>query len=343
MGQTINYYQADALELNEIIELEQYARRRLPGFGGFEPGTELDLFCKRQQLPQLDHFSGLDIGRITIAGTLARSSDPHAQLAVLLAKGETIRALGSFTVYLEFTVNPAAGPVRQRLYLQGRADQVNFGCDLSGRAVVADPKVCVGQIQALIDQTRLPLTIHWRDQQYFLQASANDVVWISRGGSHRENPSGFRYRLDAASLSEALGYLQRVIAAQADKTRYRLDWSVGSVAESGSVLMAKPQHSAALYTAVVNAGLAAQNHELQLLVQLNDLAGLAALQALCDSRDRIFTPLGSYRPDNYNCINFDIVTTQDGHRIQVESKVPVAIDELNRLLGLRLREIPARL
>jgi hypothetical protein len=343
MGQTIDYFQADTLGLNEIIELEQLARRRLPEFRGFEPGTELDLFCKREQLPQLEHFSGLAIGRVTIAGTLVRSSDPQAQLAQLLAKGEAIRALGSFTVYLEFTANPPAGPVRQRLYLQGRNDQVSFGCELSGRTVTADPEACAGQIQTLIDQTRLPLIIHWRDPHYFLRASANDVVWISRGGSTRENPSAFRYRLDAASLSEAQCYLQRIIAAQQGKTRYRLDWSVSSFADASSFLTAQPQQSAALYTAVVNAALSAQSHELQLMVQLNDLTGLAALQALCDSKDRIFTPLGSYRPDNYNHVNFDIVTTRDGHRIQVESRAPVAIGELNRLLGLRLREIPARL
>ena len=342
MGTTLSYRGRDRLDFAAVRGVFDRCRK-IPGFNAWDPEERLHAYFTRDTLDAgILPAGGARIEGVDVKGKLGRGAPFEVFREIVTTRAATVSAVGRLVLQValrERESHPTKGTDVASIVLS--PGPVQFWYTAGGSKVALDLAYREAFMRSLAESSLLPLEVYTADDGFHLAHSRGGELKITRGGVDGENPSGFQVSVDGVSPLEMVDFLEEFLATHA---RRSFDYKWLAWPNYDDRLRPVPEGPHVLH-AVVDAALPAERYEIHVVFRLPELGGLEDLRAMCGPKDQVFVTLGYFEWSSGDMIGsapvvVDVVTSAEGYRITVDSRVPLDVEEFAGMLGLGLDDTP---
>jgi hypothetical protein len=337
MAETCSYRSETLLSVPELAEFDRRLSREVNGYLGFEPGSCQNVYLEDlESLPELPALTGAKLGRTVIFGRLR--GEPWDAFREVLWRAPQLLPSENSEVQVGFEERESRQGARAYDTVSStfRAGQPFFCYGANGSRVAKEPSYARSFLAEVIEALELPLELTTEGEEYFLRHSRGGTLHLPRKGSRNQNPKAFHCALDGATGDELADLMQAFLTRFASDKRLNQSWQIWTA----SNLIFKPMPGAEeLYRAVREADFPADQYELHLTVFIEGLEGLDLWQGLVSGETQIFTEVGSVELSKTNWLKTGVVTTSEGHRLDVETRLEMDPAEIEEVLGVKVEQV----
>lgn len=337
MAETCTYRSEGLLSTSLIVDLDSRLSQEMKGYGGFQSGSRQSVYLEAlESLPELPALTGAKLGRTVISGKLA--SEPWDVFREVLRRAPQLFPAESSQVQVGFEERESRQSVRAYDTVSStfRVGKPFFCYGANGSRVAKEPSYARGFLAEVIEALELPLELTTEGEEYFLRHSRGGTLHLSMKGLKNQNPRAFHCEMEGATEDELVDLMQRFLSRFAGEKRFGQSWQIWTA----SNLIFKPIPEAEnLYRSVREAGFPADEYELQTTVFIDGLEGLDLWQGLVSGDTQMFTELGSVELSKTNWLKTGVVTTSEGHRLEVETRLEMDPAEIEEILGVKVEQV----
>jgi hypothetical protein len=340
MAESTFYRSADRLTAEQVTTFGERLGLVLPGFRQAKPGARRSAwFEDLAALPELDKIPGFELGFTRIKGLLSLDVPPFPAFLDILARGkQPIGAQQCLAVSVGFeeSASQQTEDAYDTISASVRKSRVLFDYVANGSRVMRDVEYAREFLQRVITTLDLPISMRTEGDHYFLAHTSGGQLNVSETrGIKGESPAQFRCEMQGVEPEDLVNRMKIFLERFATGKRFDSSWTAWPAT---NFIMKRLPEMADLYRAVREIGFPAQRYFLDASFFLDDFRGIDALRSLCGPGS-IRTPLGGAELNAGNWLNFEIVTSADGHRIEIEARLPIEAAELADQLGMKLEQV----
>jgi hypothetical protein len=205
----------------------------------------------------------------------------------------------------------------------------------NGSKVCADQDYGKSVIQELISCLGLAVTLEEGADFYKLIPTRGELK-ILRGGLFGKNPSAFHYELDVNEPEKLIAMLQTAYEFLGSGKVFECSWScLPRLAEDNPY----KDDVFSFFDLMRQQDLPADSYDLDLQLQVKELADLDVLQTLCRDRDQMYTRLVSFDIDEDDYGELTVQTTKQGHKLQLSMRIAENVEQVAQALGVAFKEV----
>ncbi|MHB0939887.1 MAG: hypothetical protein ACYC6A_26120 [Armatimonadota bacterium] len=316
----------------EIEQICERARQAYSKYRVFQSQTCQHAYLHPGEgLPELGAVKGIRFGSINAMGLLSLKKEPFSDFRQILTQGASIARMGRLILHVGFEEKNSKQTKRgyDVISILIERGKQSWGYSANGSLVSNDPHYCAGFFRRLVEIIQLPLSIREDEQGVHITHTIPGCEY--RGGQQPIYPSGFFCDLPDDSVDQLVSRMEIALQEFASTKRFVYQWDV--LPDLTGRLFQPIPESLELYHMVAAAGFPAERHEVHVDFFMDTIEGVDALQPLCGAKDVIFSHICSFNIDKDRWANLEVETTMQGHRIRLETRLPVDTREIKATLG----------
>jgi hypothetical protein len=337
MSEVFVYVTGQFVKAERIKEICDRVIKFFPRSTVFGATTWTDILLEPERnLPILDSEL-ISLGQLSIEGLLSLSRAPYEDFKGVLKKHTAIGMIGCLKIEVGFQERNSKQSKRAYdvLSLEAVRGKMFFTYSANGSLVIKDMSYRKNFMRRLIDKAQLPLEIEEQGEHFYLsRTSPGQLSFLRYSGSNYGSPSGFTCEVPAQMYDISVDILRACVDDFGAPKHFKYSWNVSSSnAQKNNVGEGKQ-----IYDMVLNSNFPAEKYFIRAAIKVNSLLGLDTLKLLCGETDECSTPIASFSLNNDNFANLIARTTAKGHLLQLESRFPIEIQEIEKQLGVEFKK-----
>jgi len=212
----------------------------------------------------------------------------------------------------------------------------HFTYRANGSKICTDHDYGKSTVSGLINRLGLPIRVEEGEGFYKLIPQQGELKILQHGGLFGKNPSAFFYELNENDPEKLITMLQTAYEFLSSGRVFECSWRcLPRFAEDSPY----NDNLFSFFDLLRHQDLPAISYDLDLELQVKELADLDGLQSLCRDQDQMYTRLISFDIDEDNYGELTVKTTREGHRLQLEMRLAENVEKVTSALGLTFKEI----
>jgi len=335
MGVTFDYYIHGYVPLTEVLRIYELAGKIFSSRSYFSPGSHVNGYFHPDKIPDLNSFSGLNIQGISTHGSIKKKNEPLEKLKSILTLGEhDIGEIGLLSVDWQFKEQESTEikGCNDSFRIEIRQGKRYFGYYSNGSKVNRNKEYGRQFMRKLINAVDLPLDIVEEDGNYLLRHTLRHELSIRRAGFGDRNPSAFLCEMKDSTVEQLFLMLKSSFASVGTDKQNKFSWGASTGALTDHALSRK------IYTYVYEFGFYADAYSLDLEFSLEHINDIEHIRSICGPKDKIYTEICSFDLSKDNFANFHVITSQLGHRVYFELRLPEDIKQIEDKLDVKIQQ-----
>jgi hypothetical protein len=333
MGTTYDYYVEGNVSISQIQNIYKLSENSFFPFRGFSTENFVRGYFHPETLPALMIFNGFDIKDISTHGTIKKKNKPLEKLEMILVKGEyKIKDIGLISINWQFKEKASAEMKRcnDSFRIELRRGKCYFGYYSNGSKVGIDHEYAKKFMQELKTAADLPLEIIEAEDHFLLEHSMSGELSTPRASPGGKNPSAFICEMKNCTVHDLFTRMKSAFESVGTDNQSKFSWGASTGAIDDHLLSKK------IYDCVYENAFPADKYDIDLEFSLKDLRAIEDIRSLCGPKDKVFTEICSFNLSEDNYANVQIITSQFGHRVCFELRLPEDTKQIRDKLGVKI-------
>lgn len=341
MAAEFDYVAQGTFSLSELRAMLSLAQTNLHATSRMGTSVRVSIYLEPTwPLPLISFPSIIRLEDISITGFLSVKSPPYDTFKAILADGANHvgkKACLEVAVGFEEKNSQQSKKGYDKLAVELRQGCLFVSYEANGSLVMKDKAYARTFMEQLIACMGLPLVVTNAGDDYRFRHTEGGELRLSRcRGGEGISPSGFRCEVRTNDYHAWVDLLNKAVSANSTAKRFMHSWAVYPFV--GQTCQPSSEVSLQLYELVAKSRWPAESFFLRCSATILDLEAIEWLRKLCGPKDECFIPAGHVILADEKYINFDVVTSVNGHRLKLSSSAPLDTSAIAQALGVEIRE-----